>query len=205
MGGRDLVLFAISTALAWYSGTHPIETSHATVVERSAHHIGWMTWQEWQYGSQRRAHVRPLLTGAVHPLSTIPVPRRSGFGVAEPRPTPCSFLRLGGLTIAFAQLWLTVAVVRRMCRRCSPVAILAVRDRSEPDTSAALHTCVSQCRRADDSRCRPRRFAVTFACGNKNSCAWSTPSSSEFRSRSSHTCIHALLVGAILLVVFASA
>ena len=52
-GAGTLVLFAISTALAWYLRNAPDETSHATVVEHYAHHIGWMTWQEWRYGPQR--------------------------------------------------------------------------------------------------------------------------------------------------------
>jgi hypothetical protein len=119
------VLFAISTALAWYLRSAPDEASHSTVVQHYAHHIGWMTWQEWQYGSQR-GHGYNLFT----PLPYVPylpfqylVDRASALQSSS---HPLFLPRLGGLTIAFAQLWLTVSVVRRMCIRCSRVAILAV-------------------------------------------------------------------------------
>jgi hypothetical protein len=120
-----LVLFAISTALAWYLRNAPDETSHATVVEHYAHHFGWMTWQEWRYGPQR-GHGYNLFS----PVPYIPylpfqylADRVSALQSAS---QPLFVPRLGGLTIAFAQLWLTVAIVRRMCIRCSRVAILAV-------------------------------------------------------------------------------
>jgi hypothetical protein len=119
------VVLAISTALAWYLRSAPDESGHATVVEHYAHHIGWMTWQEWRYGPQR-GHAYNLFSPVPY-IAYLPFQYLADrVSALQSASHPLFVPRLGGLTIAFAQLWLTVAVVRRMCFRCSRVAILAV-------------------------------------------------------------------------------
>jgi hypothetical protein len=125
LAGAIGVVVAISIALAWTLDLAPDQSSHLAVIRHHADQLAWMTPDQWQYGPER-GHGYHLFS----PVPYIPyLPFQflenhfSPFGDGDPSRF---FVRLGGITIAIAQLLATMAVVRRMCRACGRVEIVGV-------------------------------------------------------------------------------
>ena len=125
LGAAVVLLLGISIALAWSLRSAPDESSHLAVVEHYAHHLGWMTRQEWQFGGLR-GHGYNLLS----PVPYIPYlpfalvgDHVSALGIASHK---LFVTRLGGSLVAIAQLVATIALVRRICRECNRGEVVAV-------------------------------------------------------------------------------
>ncbi|MDQ1460362.1 MAG: hypothetical protein QOI08_1846 [Actinomycetota bacterium] len=123
--GAALLLVAISIAFAWTLRYAPDESSHRAVVDHYVHHLGWMTRDEWQYGALR-GHGYNLFSPVPYlpylPFALI-ADHVSVLGIATHR---LFVTRLGGTLVAIAQLLATIALVRRMCRGCGRVEVIAV-------------------------------------------------------------------------------
>jgi hypothetical protein len=125
VGAAVVLILGISIALAWSLRDAPDESSHLAVVEHYAHHLGWMTRQEWQLGSAR-GHGYNLLS----PLPYMPylpfalvADHVSVLGIGSHK---LFVTRLGGTLVAVAQLVATMALVRRICRKCNPGEVVAI-------------------------------------------------------------------------------
>ncbi len=125
LAGAALLVVALSIAFAWTLRYAPDESSHRAVLEHYVHHLGWMTRDEWQYGALR-GHGYNLFSPVPYlpylPFALI-ADHVSVLGIATHR---LFVMRLGGLLVALLQLLATIALVRRMCRDCGRVEVIAV-------------------------------------------------------------------------------
>ena len=125
LAGAVFLVVALSISFAWTLRYAPDETSHRAVVEHYVHHLGWMTRDQWQYGALR-GHGYNLFSPVPYlpylPFALI-ADHVSVLGIATHR---LFVTRLGGVLVAVAQLLATIALVRRMCRDCGRVEVIAV-------------------------------------------------------------------------------
>ena len=121
-----VVVVALSAAFAWSVGRAPDETSHLRMVRHHADHLGFSPVADWSYGNYR-GHNYHLFSPVPHAVYVPFQWLSDAIGPIDGASRPERFVtRLGGLVVAVAQLLVTTALVRRMCRGCSHGQAVAI-------------------------------------------------------------------------------
>jgi hypothetical protein len=120
------LLLGISAIMAWNLQYAPDESSHVFMVRHHAHSLDPATRQEMSLGALR-GHPYFLLSPvpyAVHiPFQWL----QEAVGPVDGAARPVYVItRFGGLPIAVAQFALTIAVVRRLFRRATPLQVILI-------------------------------------------------------------------------------
>jgi hypothetical protein len=126
VGAAFALVLLLTFFLSWQLTYAGDESSHLTMIRHHAHHLDLATWKEFQYGADR-GHSYFLFSPAPY-LVYVPFELLDEhMGALPGSGHPDRFVtRLGGLLIAAAQLAVSIAFVRRLCRSCDELTVVAI-------------------------------------------------------------------------------